>query len=150
MSILDYIQKNMYANANKLCNGNYHDTQDLIQDTLFKFLLYGDKYQELPFENQKNIAYRIMYNSFLSTYNKRKKECSLLYCIPVQSDISEYESYMNYLVSSKRKCIKAFFLFFCGYKVKEISEITGTTIGTVGANISKARKTIKEYFKLAA
>ncbi len=128
------------------------DSDDLIQDTLFKALKNKDKYQDGT--NLKGWLYTIMKNTFINNYRKKKMQNTFVdetenkyFINSKESDKDSNTDYrvdhqylMKQIDSIDKYYVDTFMMHYNGYKYEEIAEILGIPLGTVKSRIFLARK----------
>jgi RNA polymerase sigma-70 factor, ECF subfamily len=128
------------------------DSDDLIQDTLFKALKNKDKYQDGT--NLKGWLYTIMKNTFINNYRKKKMQNTFVdetenkyFINSKESDKDSNTDYrvdhqylMKQIDSIDKHYVDTFMMHYNGYKYEEIAEILGIPLGTVKSRIFLARK----------
>lgn len=131
---------------------NEEEAKDLIQDTLYRALLYKDKYQEGT--NIRAWLYTIMRNIFINSYRRRKKFTKVSSDVPqdyylfqidrvaqngglMNSGLREIKSAINRLPDIFRL---SFELHYLGYKYQEIADALREPLGTIKSRIHFARK----------
>lgn len=135
---------------------NVEDTNDLVQDTMLKALMYQDKFADGT--NLKGWLYTIMKNTFINNYRRMVKRNTFI----DQTDNDFYlDSFSNavrnngedrFIMKDLEKAIeslpqnlkKPFTMNFKGFKYHEISEILRIPIGTVKTRIFVARRILRE------
>ncbi len=135
------------------------DSDDLIQETLFKALKNRDKFQEGT--NIKGWLYTIMKNTFINAYRKRKNQNTFVdetenkYFINMRESeksvstdsIVDHKYIMKQINSVDKTYLETFMMYFNGYKYEEISEILGIPLGTVKSRIFLARRKMMDKLK---
>lgn len=139
------------------------DTKDLVQDTYLKAYRFIDSFQEGT--NAKAWLFRILKNSFINDYRKRKKE-------PAKVDYQDVETYYNSEdvdrqitpdlrvealrdmmgdeISNALNALDVDFrtvIILCdleGFKYDEMAKILDIPIGTVRSRLHRARNLLKE------
>jgi len=142
---------------------NSDDAQDLVQDTYLKAYRFIDSFQKGT--NAKAWLFRIMKNSFINDYRKKRKE-------PNKVDYQEVEAYYNSEdvdrqitpdlrvdvlqgmlgdeISNALNALDVDFrtvIILCdleGFKYEEIAKILDIPIGTVRSRLHRARNLLKE------
>ncbi len=135
---------------------NVEDTNDLVQDTMLKALMYQDKFADGT--NLKGWLYTIMKNTFINNYRRMVKRNTFI----DQTDNDFYlDSFANavrnngedrFIMKDMERAIenlpqnlkKPFTMNFKGFKYHEISEILRIPIGTVKTRIFVARRILRE------
>ena len=138
---------------------NVEDTNDLVQDTLLKALVYRDKFREGT--NLKGWLYTIMKNTFINNYRRMVKRNSFI----EQSDHEHYiesvagsaknEGEARFVMKDIERAIEAlplplkkpFTMNFKGFKYHEIAAILHIPIGTVKTRIFVARRQLREELR---
>jgi len=153
----------LYRSAQYLVK-NKHHAEDLVQETYlkaFKFLNTNTKIQ-----NEKAWLFKILTNSFINQYKKSKRENALIDFDSVESFhqsvneealsalSTEDEAAFNELLDADVKKaleelpddfrIAVLLSMVEGFSYKEISDITGSPIGTVMSRIYRGRELLKE------
>lgn len=135
------------------------DSDDLIQETLFKALKNRDKFQEGT--NIKGWLYTIMKNTFINAYRKRKNQNTFVdetenkYFINMRESeksvstdsIVDHKYIMKQINSVDKTYLETFMMYYNGYKYEEISEILGIPLGTVKSRIFLARRKMMDKLK---
>lgn len=138
---------------------NSEDAKDLLQDTMYKAMLYKDKFTEAT--NLKAWLYTIMKNTFINNYRRNAKTKQIvdntkdLYFINVPqtnnsvSPVStiSHKDIQKSLENLEEELRIPFLMFFEGYKYKEIAEQFNLPIGTVKSRIFLARKKLMNELK---
>lgn len=135
---------------------NAEESQDLVQDTLLKALLYRDKFREET--NLKGWLFTIMRNTFINNYRKAKmaktstdttKELFYLnvedkYTFNRPENLLEYKEIWKNVSNIKEELQIPFKMYTSGYKYHEIAQALDLPIGTVKNRIFHARKEIQK------
>jgi RNA polymerase sigma factor (sigma-70 family) len=138
---------------------NIDDAKDLVQETLYKAIIYKDKFQEGS--NVKAWLCTIMRNTFINNYRKLQKFKSINADVSpdfllmkqnkfaVNNGISNLNTMaIKSMVNNLPKSLKTpFELFYLGYKYHEIAEILNEPLGTIKSRIHFARKTLMEHIE---
>lgn len=139
------------------------DTKDLVQDTYLKAYRFIDSFQQGT--NAKAWLFRILKNSFINDYRKKKKE-------PAKVDYQDVETYYNSEdvdrqitpdlrvealrnmmgdeISNALNALDVDFrtvIILCdleGFKYDEMAKILDIPIGTVRSRLHRARNLLKE------
>jgi len=128
------------------------DAKDLLQETLYKAILYKDKFTDAT--NLKAWLYTIMKNTFINNYRRSQKSRQIvdqtkdLYYINVPQANSEASPISQISHKDIRRVLEAleeelrvpFSMFYEGFKYKEIADHLNLPIGTVKSRIFLARK----------
>ncbi len=136
-----------------------NDSDDLIQETLFKALKNRDKFQEGT--NIKGWLYTIMKNTFINAYRKRKNQNTFVdetenkYFINMRESekavttdsIVDHKYIMDQINTVDKTYLETFMMYYNGYKYEEISEILGIPLGTVKSRIFLARRKMMDKLK---
>ncbi len=138
---------------------NTEDTNDLIQDTMLKALIYKDKF--IDGTNLKGWLYTIMKNTFINNYRRTVKRNTFI-------DQTDNEYYLDSMSHSEKnlgdqrfvmrdiECAvdklpmnlkKPFTMNYSGFKYHEIATILNIPIGTVKTRIFVARRQLREMLK---
>ncbi len=138
---------------------SHDDSDDLIQETLFKALKNRDKFQEGT--NIKGWLYTIMKNTFINAYRKRKNQNTFVdetenkYFLNMRESeksvstdsIVDHKYIMQQINSVDKTYLETFMMYYNGYKYEEISEILGIPLGTVKSRIFLARRKMMDKLK---
>lgn len=128
------------------------EAKDLVQDTLYRALLYKDKYREGT--NIRAWLYTIMRNIFINNYRRGKKFVKVTSDAPrdyylfradkvaqngglVNTGLRELRSAIHRLPDIFRL---SFELHYLGYKYQEIADALREPLGTIKSRIHFARK----------
>ncbi|WP_421754004.1 RNA polymerase sigma factor [Croceimicrobium sp.] len=144
--------------ALKLTKSN-NDSDDLMQETLFKALKNREKFQEGT--NIKGWLYTIMKNTFINAYRKRKNQNTFIdetenkYFINMREteksvstdSIVDHKYVMKQVNSIDKTYLETFMMYYNGYKYEEISEILDIPLGTVKSRIFLARRKMMDKLK---
>lgn len=135
------------------------DASDLVQETLYKAIVYKDKFQEGT--NIKAWLYTIMRNIFINNYRRLQKFRGVSADIPqdfflvkqnkydvnggvAQSNMKEIKQAIDDLPEGLRI---AFELYYMGYKYQEIADTLDEPLGTIKSRIFFARKLLVAKLK---
>lgn len=135
------------------------DAKDLVQETLYKAIVYKDKFQEGT--NVKAWLYTIMRNIFINNYRRLQKFRGVSSDTPQDFYLIKQQKYAtnsgvsNINLSTIKKAIDdlpeilriSFELHYLGYKYQEIAETLNEPLGTIKSRIHFARKTLTENLK---
>ena len=163
----------LYPTALRM-TGNSSDAEDLVQDTMTR--AYAGLAGFTPGTNGRAWLFRIMANTFVNTYRKRRREpaqvlsadtdvpylvaARLLVDVPAQSSpsaedevLSEFShsdihEAMADLPAGFRAAI--YLVDIEGYSYRDAAELLGVPIGTVMSRLHRARKRLKEQLCAAA
>jgi RNA polymerase sigma-70 factor (ECF subfamily) len=133
--------------------------EDLFQDTIYRALLYRDKFQSGT--NFKAWLMTIMKNIFINNYRKNAKRPTILdgsenqFLIDSMRNKVRNEGENEILKQELNSIIKTisqdiaapFLMYFNGYKYNEIAEHLDLPIGTVKSRIFLARKEMQSKLK---
>lgn len=138
---------------------NKMDADDLVQETAIKAFRNFDSFRST--ESFKNWSFTILKNTFITKYNKRKREniistpveelqpsSSGLISMKSQISIEKKLKFINKCIenlSSKSK--EPFKMYINGYSYKEISQYLQIPVGTVKSRINFARTKLKKYYQ---
>jgi RNA polymerase sigma-70 factor (ECF subfamily) len=131
---------------------NHEEAQDLLQDTMYKAVLYRDKFADST--NLKAWLYTIMKNTFINNYRKsiktkqvvdNSRDLFLLNIPQTNSEVSPISQIshkdVSKVVSELEDDLRIpFMMYFEGFKYKEIADKFELPIGTVKSRIFLARK----------
>ncbi|MDZ4716484.1 MAG: sigma-70 family RNA polymerase sigma factor [Cytophagales bacterium] len=165
----EIFDKEFLPNINAMYNFGYRltldrdDAKDLVQDTYFKAFRFIESFQKGT--NAKAWLFRILKNSFINDYRKKRKE-------PNKVDYQEVESYYNSEdvnrqitpdlrvdalkdmigdeISNALNSLDVDFrtvIILCdleGFKYEEMAKILDIPIGTVRSRLHRARQLLKE------
>lgn len=138
---------------------NSEEAKDLLQDTMYKAILYKDKFTEAT--NLKAWLYTIMKNTFINNYRRNIKTKQIvdttkdLHFINIPQN-NGAASPMSQLAHKDIKLVLEnldedlripFLMYFEGYKYKEIADKFDLPIGTVKSRIFLARKKLMHDLK---
>ena len=135
---------------------NQEESNDLVQETLLKALLYRDKFREDT--NLKGWLFTIMRNTFINTYRKYQRERTQhdttkdLHYLNVEDlhtfnrpqESVEFKEIWQNVNHLKDEFLVPFKMHSSGYKYHEIAEHLSIPIGTVKNRIFHARKEIQK------
>lgn len=138
---------------------NREESQDLVQDTLMKALLYKDKFREDT--NLKGWLFTIMRNTFINNYRKHQrartspdfsKDQHVLHVRDEHTFSSperqfEYADAWTKIEFVREELLLPFKMHTSGYKYNEIAEHLGIPMGTVKNRIFQARKEIQRLLE---
>lgn len=129
------------------------DAKDLYQETMYRALLYRDKYEFGT--NLKAWLSTIMRNTFINQYRRRKRfpHAALPeadWAMPSLSLTTSNGGWARLRHKEIRAAIAAlpelyrlsFELYFTGYKYAEIAELLREPLGTIKSRIHLARKSL--------
>lgn len=140
--------------------GDTPEAVDAVQDAFTKIYVYARKFEPRVGASCKSWMYKILINTCLTVYEKRKRErVSLLHLdpeiaemVPSAVEAAEMERRLDtdYLVSliSRLPVLlqrTARLHFLGGKPQKEIAAIEGTTVGAVRARIHRAKREMKRF-----
>lgn len=137
--------------AMKLCK-NTADAEDLVQTTLVKALSHREKFQE----DTKTFSWlsRIMYNTFVTSYNRKTKYESQYDPEPAlmsaRCEAAQETELMAKEVATAMKNInpqyKEILMLVCAYEMsyEEVSQTLKIPLGTVRSRLSRAREKLME------
>jgi RNA polymerase sigma-70 factor (ECF subfamily) len=134
---------------------NHDESQDLVQDTILKALMYQEKFTEDT--NLKGWLFTIMRNTFINNYRKTKRlkttldNTQDLYYLNVEDDHTfncpdsrfEYEDIWKNVHEIRQELLVPFKMHASGYKYHEIATHLEIPIGTVKNRIFHARREIQ-------
>ncbi|OJU74465.1 MAG: RNA polymerase subunit sigma [Bacteroidetes bacterium 47-18] len=135
------------------------DAKDLVQETLYKAIVYKDKFQEGT--NVKAWLYTIMRNIFINNYRRLQKFRGVSSDTPQDFYLVKQQKFAtnggvsNINLAAIKKAIDdlpeilriSFELHYLGYKYQEIAETLNEPLGTIKSRIHFARKTLTENLK---
>lgn len=135
------------------------DTNDLVQETMLKAIVYFDKFEEGT--NLRGWLYTIMKNTFINNYRRMVKRNTFI-------DQSGNDFYLNsaqlmvrndgerkFMLRDIEKAIenlpanlgKPFSMNYKGFKYQEIADILNIPIGTVKTRIFMAKRLLRQQLK---
>lgn len=131
---------------------NAEEAKDLVQDTLYRALLYKDKYKEGT--NIRAWLYTIMRNIFINNYRRRKKFVKISSDVPQDyylfriDKVAQNGGLMNTGLRELKNAVNrlpdifrlSFELHYLGYKYQEIADALREPLGTIKSRIHFARK----------
>lgn len=135
------------------------DSEDLIQETMYKALRNQDKFAEGS--NLKAWLFTIMRNIFINNYRVKKRRNTVMDGSDNQFMLNSggptvlNDSGNNLLKEDIEKALAnvksdirvPFMMYFKGYKYQEIADILNLNLGTVKSRIFHARKAIQAELK---
>ena len=135
---------------------NREESQDLVQDTILKALLYRNKFREDT--NLKGWLFTIMRNTYINNYRKAQRErtshdnTQSLYFLNIPDVYTfnrpersvEFKEVWRNMNSIKDELLIPFKMHATGYKYHEIANHLNLPIGTVKNRIFHARKEIQK------
>lgn len=147
--------------------GNHADAEDLTQDTFLKaYRFFGNYHRDMPFENW---LYRIMSNMFVDWLRRRPKAHIRSLDEPIRQEEgettldlpdtgdgpeslmlsheldNEMQAALNTLPKDFRTAVILSDLE--GLSYEEISEVMGSSIGTVRSRLHRGRKLLRDKLK---
>lgn len=136
------------------------ESQDLVQDTIMKALMYKDKFREDT--NLKGWLFTIMRNTFINNYRKNQRAKTQhdttkeLYYLNVKDEHTfnspdsnyEYKDAWKKIENVKEELLIPFKMHTSGYKYNEIADHLNIPIGTVKNRIFHARKEIQKLLEV--
>jgi RNA polymerase sigma factor (sigma-70 family) len=136
------------------------ESQDLVQDTIMKALMYKDKFREDT--NLKGWLFTIMRNTFINNYRKNQRARTShdttkeLYYLNVKDEHTfnspdsnyEYKDAWKKIENVKDELLVPFKMHTSGYKYNEIADHLNIPIGTVKNRIFHARKEIQKLLEV--
>lgn len=138
---------------------NVEDTNDLVQDTMMKALVYHHKFEDGT--NLKGWLYTIMKNTFINNYRRLVKRKTFIdqtdneYYLESVSQAVGNQGEQSFLRRDIEEAIaalpenlrKPFSMNTRGFKYHEIAEILNIPIGTVKTRIFVARRILRDQLK---
>jgi RNA polymerase sigma-70 factor (ECF subfamily) len=132
------------------------ESQDLVQDTILKALLYRDKFRDDT--NLKGWLFTIMRNTYINNYRKAQRartshdDSKELYFLNVEDTHTfnrpessvEFKEVWRNMLTVKDELLIPFKMYTTGYKYHEIAQHLNIPIGTVKNRIFHARKEIQK------
>ncbi len=132
------------------------ESQDLVQDTILKALLYRDKFRDDT--NLKGWLFTIMRNTYINNYRKAQRaktshdDSKELYFLNTEDthtfnrpeESMEFKEVWRNMNSIKDEFLIPFKMHTTGYKYHEIAKHLSIPIGTVKNRIFHARKEIQK------
>lgn len=135
------------------------DASDLVQETLYKAIVYKEKFQEGT--NIKAWLYTIMRNIFINNYRKLQKFRGISVDVPQDFFLVKQQKYdtnagvtrsnlkeIKYAIDELPESLRiAFELYYLGYKYQEIADTLNEPLGTIKSRIFFARKILVAKLK---
>lgn len=135
------------------------DSEDLIQETMYKALRNQDKFAEGS--NLKAWLFTIMRNIFINNYRVKKRRNTVMDGSDNQFMLNSggptvvnesgnnllKEDINTALANVKPEIRVPFMMYYKGYKYQEIADILNLNLGTVKSRIFHARKAIQAELK---
>ena len=135
---------------------NPEESQDLVQDTMLKALMYRSKFRENT--NLKGWLFTIMRNTFINNYRKNQRHKTSidpteeLYYLNVEDTHTfnspqsnyEYNDVWKNIHDIKDELQVPLKMYISGYKYNEIADHLQLPLGTVKNRIFHARKEIQK------
>lgn len=132
------------------------ESQDLVQETILKALLYRDKFKDDT--NLKGWLFTIMRNTYINNYRKAQRARTIRddsegsYFLNVEDTHTfnkpegsiEFKEVWRNMNAVKDELLIPFKMHTTGYKYHEIAEHLNLPIGTVKNRIFHARKEIQK------
>jgi RNA polymerase sigma factor (sigma-70 family) len=124
---------------------------DLYQETIYKALIYRDKYQ--PGTNIKAWLSTIMRNIFINEYRRNGRKKAIMENIqytersaqqPGADSLLRLKEIQNALYQLPDIFRNASLLYFQGYKYQEIAQALDEPLGTIKSRIHFARKMLQK------
>ena len=151
---LPYYQK-LYRIAFRLLQDE-SDAEDMVQDAYIKLWDKRDDLKDI--ENTEAFAIVVLRNLCLDQLRKSKDHLHAKYEVDIPEQLSlttqveaqDEISYVRQLVERLPEQQRQIMLFkhWDGYSDEEIEKITGMSAGNIRVCLSRARKTIREQFKV--
>ena len=142
---------------------NTSDAEDLVQETIAK--AYAGFHQFRPGTNLRAWLHRILANTFINTYRKRRREPTA----PLGTDVGDWPDGADRLAAPARSAeaealdrlsdseilsalrdlpedfrVAIYLADIEGYPYREIAEMMGTPIGTVMSRLHRGRGRLRE------
>ena len=142
---------------------NASDAEDLVQETIAK--AYAGFHQFRPGTNLRAWLHRILANTFINTYRKRRREPTA----PLGTDVGDWPDGADRLAAPARSAeaealdrlsdsevlgalrdlpedfrVAIYLADIEGYPYREIAEMMGTPIGTVMSRLHRGRGRLRE------
>jgi len=136
---------------------NKMDADDLVQETAIKAFRNYKKFRSE--DSFKNWSFTILKNTFITNYNKSKRENivstpigELQFAInpklePHKSSNRELQFVKKSIENLSDKSKEPFKMYVSGYAYKEISQYLNIPIGTVKSRINFARTKLKQSYQ---
>lgn len=152
-------QSRLMGQAMNLCGGNPTDAEDLVQETILRFIQqFGDKEDLPPAPTGEAWLVRTLFNLFIGQCRRlraREKgardpalsmEAREAAPAPAYDAITS-EQFSEALGTLKPKIRETFELRAAGLKYEEIADRLGIPVGTVKKRLHDARKRLREYLQ---
>ena len=135
-----------------LCAGNQADADDIAQESLVKAYLAIDRYRDSG--QFKYWLFKIAYNTFLNhvaakrQYDSIEEAESAVATDSADNVFSHQQLYLalSTLPPKERSAVTLYYL--SGYSVKEIADITESSVDAVKKQMSRGRDKLKAIIKL--
>ena len=135
-----------------LCAGNQADADDIAQESLVKAYLAIDRYRDSG--QFKYWLFKIAYNTFLNHVAAKRQYDSIEEAesaVATDSADNVFAHQQLYLALStlppkERSAVTLYYL--SGYSVKEIADITESSVDAVKKQMSRGREKLKSLIKL--
>ena len=138
-------------NKARLYYANVMDEEDLVEDTIYKALLYVKKYDRA--RDLKPLLLAMMHNTYVTQYNRRKvirfipgdDILPLQYSYRHTADLVISHDIIRAVARCRRKSVsvECAVLYAKGFSYKEISDLLSLPVNTVRSRISYARRLIR-------
>jgi RNA polymerase sigma factor (sigma-70 family) len=134
-----------------LCCGRHADAEDIAQESLVKAFLASER---LPDDARfAPWLLRIAHNVFLDHYRRRRDAVSVdqaanLSAPSMADEAYRYQDlYMSLDRLSEKERSAVLLYYMQGYAVKEIAEITDSSVDAVKKQLSRGREQLKQYLQ---
>ncbi|MDR2810528.1 MAG: RNA polymerase sigma factor [Tannerellaceae bacterium] len=149
------LRESLLVYAGRLMQGGEEDAEDVVQEVLLK--LWDMRRELLRYENIRGLAFRITKHLCINRLKVRERyeeapkewittgEVASPYRLLEQKDQVEHlGQIIDRLPALQQAVLKM--KHIDGLEVEEITRITGCTAEAIRANLSRARKKVKELF----
>jgi len=158
--LIDRYQEAFLRKARSIIRG-HEDAEDIVQETFTKIYLYAGKFQVQEGASFKSWAYKILINTSLTHYKKKKRHLGATAELDPEfyeilpdvvsrdfekKEVSEY--LLSVLARMPENLARALQLHFIeGRPQAEVADIEGVSTGAIKTRIHRAKKEFKKISK---